>query len=910
MFKKFLAIFSIFLIALILLTGFFWLDTVPKIIKNKKFESSVINLVKKNLDMDLSYKNPTLKTYLNPRIDFKIDYLTLKKQNLTLINLQDFNMSVSFNQIFNKKIKLNWLIAQDLTLKADKLLEALPNNNQTQTGSFDYKLDLHKSNIGLTKMYLTYIQNKALLEITGNNVYLDDKENYKALNFKSNIKLKDKNTTYVDITANSKGEIKLYKDYIKIDDFNVLINKSKVTINSLIDYKNQTINAVSNTFYLEDVFDIINSNFIIPDGKTLISPLINPSGVVSFDVTYKNGDLDGFIDLINTGAQLKDLTKIPLNIQKGKIIITKNKIDFKDLKGYWGKNKNNTLEIFGDIKDYYKTFDSNIQINTVVSNEFLHNYLEPLIKVKLYISKPSKTAIVYKAKNGIMDITWYGLIKKGTDFGVDENKSALSDYDRAVKGDFHIENEKIEIRNINYYIASTIKKGVKITPIIIVDGLTDFEGKLYNIGFTFGREMPSEFLNIFTSKGMFKKGTIKGDLHVEFKNDIPYLNADMILKDTFIPSQRLKINTAEIKTTPETIHLNMDGKFKKVQYKFNGNIKNGLIAPYTIKNLKLEIDEIDVERFLASLNNQQDNQQDTAKEIEEDTDDDFMFDTNLVRIEDCNFILHKGNYKDLDFGNIDAHLTLDKNGILNIKSNKFDIAKGTSSLKVTSDLKNLKHNIILGVKDIDSSLMAKVLFNLEKEIAGLASGIINLNTDKDLKLNGDIKFIVKDGTIGKIGLVEYILKIASLFRNPIVMINPTTIMDIVSIPEGKFEKITGKLQIKNNVINNMFIQSYSNSLSALIRGRFDFEKHDASLRIYTRFSSDKKTMFNFLRNISLNALANKVQLNTRNDANYYSSELVDLPSIDVDDSKTQIFLTTVEGDVEHNNFLSALKKIK
>ena len=116
--------------------------------------------------------------------------------------------------------------------------------------------------------------------------------------------------------------------------------------------------------------------------------------------------------------------------------------------------------------------------------------------------------------------------------------------------------------------------------------------------------------------------------------------------------------------------------------------------------------------------------------------------------------------------------------------------------------------------------------------------------------------------------------------------------------------------LKDNVLNRINIQSTSKTLSALIRGRFDMERHDTSLRIYTRFSTDKKTAFNFLRNFSLNALANKVQMNTRNDANYYESELVDLPQIEAPEEKTQIFLTTVEGDVEHNNFLSSLKKIK
>ena len=105
--------------------------------------------------------------------------------------------------------------------------------------------------------------------------------------------------------------------------------------------------------------------------------------------------------------------------------------------------------------------------------------------------------------------------------------------------------------------------------------------------------------------------------------------------------------------------------------------------------------------------------------------------------------------------------------------------------------------------------MSKVLLNLDNEVVGLASGLIELNTDKSLKLNGKIGFIIKDGTIGKIGLVEYLLKIVSLFRNPVAMINPTTVMDVVSIPEGRFDKIQGELELKNNVVIIRNIKSYS-----------------------------------------------------------------------------------------------------
>ena len=99
-------------------------------------------------------------------------------------------------------------------------------------------------------------------------------------------------------------------------------------------------------------------------------------------------------------------------------------------------------------------------------------------------------------------------------------------------------------------------------------------------------------------------------------------------------------------------------------------------------------------------------------------------------------------------------------------------------------------------------------------------------------------------------------------------------------------------------------------MSAYIAGRFDLDSRDASLRIYTRLTNKKKGVYGVLRNISLSSIASRVSLGARNDSNYYASELSELPSIDANDKDCQIFLTKVEGDIEKNNFISSLKRIK
>ncbi len=913
---KFITFFLFFILILAFVMVLLYLYLPNKIIASKKFQNYVSTLAKDNLGLDLVIENPNLKTKLKPEVELTVKSLKLTKNSNALVVLDDFSSCVDFGSIFDKKIKLKKLLAKNLTLKSDELLKELKIKEQQSEQKFEYNVDLYDSEILLEKMFVSFKQpNQTLLKIDANNIKLNCKKDFKELNFNLNGEILNKGSNFAKIAIDADSEIKIFDDNIKINNLKILVNKSNLLLTSKIDKDSLFFNAKSEKFYLEDVFALVNSNFIIPNGKELLSPLANPSGSVKFDVNSLNNNLSGYISVDNTKATIKDLTSIPINIQKGKIALTKDKIDFIDLNGYYGKNKRNTINITGNIKDYYKTFDSNIDIRTMISNEFLKDYLSPLIQnTQIRLSKPTKTKITYKAKNGIMDIVWLAGVPKGVDLNVNNSKSALSAYDRAVEGDFNINGNTLNIKNINYYISSNMQRGVKLTPILVLNGKMKLTGEIENAGFYFGRQMPCEFLNIFTREKTFKKGTVQGRLNVVFKNNIPTLNADMQIEKTILPAQRLFIKSAKLTTDNDLIKVALDGGFKRIKYNFEGKIKNELNPPFVIKDMKLDLDNVDVEKLLLSMNADQQNTKNTdninsENDIEAD-DDDYFFDTNLVRIENSTFNLKKGNYKELAFSDINAKMTLDEKGILKIQSNRFNIANGISTLKVESDLKNFKHYVRLGVKDIDSNLMAKVLLNLDKEISGSAKGLIELNTDKSMKLNGKIRFAIDDGAIGKIGLVEYLLKVASVFRNPIVMISPSVIMDIVNIPEGKFNKITGTINLKDNVAYGIDIRSVAPTLSALVRGRFDMDKHDASLRIYTRFSTDKKSMFGFFRNISLNALANKVQLYSKNDLHYYSSELVDLPQIEIGEDKSQIFLTQVEGDVENNNYLSSLKKIK
>jgi hypothetical protein len=457
-----------------------------------------------------------------------------------------------------------------------------------------------------------------------------------------------------------------------------------------------------------------------------------------------------------------------------------------------------------------------------------------------------------------------------------------------------------------------------MTPLVQINGNLDMADnmKILDLNINMPKALPAEFLNFISCQKIFKKGEISGKMSIDNHGKFPVMSGEFNIEKSFIPAQRLYIRKAKLKAEGNRIDLKAEGRLRREQYKFDGSVLNELRLPIIVKDVNLTVDNIDVEKILAQgegsadTNNATQALVSTGASGEEESDTMPPFQKGLIVIEKCSLNLLKGVYKEINFGNIHADMTLDKDGILKLKSNRFDIADGISSLRVNADLVNRKYAMKLGVKDVDSNIMATAILGMPKQISGKAKGFINLNADKSLKLNGEIKFNIKDGTIEQVGYVEYILKVASLFRNPLAMISPSMVVDLVNIPEGRFDEIEGEMKLENNVIKRMKITSTAPELATLIFGRYDLTTNDASLRIYTKFSNKDKGFAGALRNISLNTLATKLSISARNERNYYANELSMIPTLQSGEERAQVFLTKIDGDVINYNFLSSLKRIK
>ena len=921
--KKITFNFIMILCGIVAFCLFVYLWLIPHLVSDKKLINSVEQAAYNYFGVNLSIDSPKLKTGLNTSITFRIAGLKLDKGNSKLLEIKDLNTTLLYRDILLKRIIIKRFSVEGFYADINKLMALAPKQDKCKKPQkCDWDIDIYDA--------LLYAKNVEVLYVIDKNTNLKIISKGFGTN---NAKKKNRRVGFnvlFDLTKNGESYKVFLRDDNKviidnktlyINDLPVVVNNSKLYINLKANRKiKYWLTITGRNFDIQNLVKLIDSNLIIPDGKELLALAANNiKGNFDFniDISKKKG-IDGKAKLNTCTMNITSLNNLPVTLEKGDISFNDKNIKLNNFEGYYFNNKiSNKIKFAGTIDDYMKTMQINLQGDTFLTDEFMRKCASKLIGCPISLVGDAGTRVIIKSKNNKFDILAYSRLLPDEDILVDGMSLTPKKYERIIKADMHFEDMLLKINGIDYYIGS-LKEGAKDfkrKSVMVLSGNVDCATlKIRDMGINIPDPLPSEFFNLFVGPKFFRKGTVQGYIHVDNRGEYPILVSKMKAHGIRVPSQRIKITDAQITTDNNCIHINSFGKFKRSDYKFVGNIKNNLTLPIIVNNVNLTVDDMDLEKLLMSFNQQNTSavaSQPKAETVDDDADDDaFVFNTGLIIVNDCNLNLIKGHFQDIKIGNLHALLTLDKNGVLKVTSNKFDFAEGISTLKLNCDLMNHKYYVRLGVKDVNSDLIASSLLALKKEISGKAKGLIELNTDDSLKLNGKILFNIENGTIGKVGFLEYVLKFASLFRNPMAMISPSTLIDLVNIPEGEFDTIKGELYIKNNNVELIKIKSKAPQLSSFIVGCFNLDSRDAILRIYTKMSNKHKGIYGVMRNISLNALANRIPLGNVNETNYYSAELKQLPELDAPEKDCQIFLTKVDGDVENFNFISSLKRIK
>lgn len=920
-----------------------YLVVLPKAVATPEVWKYVNKIVKENCGAELVVSNPCLKTSLKPEITFDIDTLTLVKDGETIFNVKNMQSGINFAKIFAKEIKLQKFGVDDLYVDVNKLQHLkIKEGEQVEQKPCPIKIDWFDSLLYVKKCIFIYESpQKVMMKFLAGDISLDMSGEPRYLHFKSLLDMAH-NKDRLRLEFWDKNTVYIQDKKLIFDKFKFSVNESQIVLDAKFNQDGKyKLDLFSNKFSIQNVDKFMRTNMLVANGADVMNCFKDLTGDFSFNVKVSDTAFGAVVKVNKIVGKLVPLANIPLTISKGTIIVDPQNITVSGFDGFYGHQVKNKIGMFGNVFDYATKADTNLFITGDAYDE-LAQHISKLAGIRIAFLNVSKIVVrVVCDVTGKVKVTGGAKVPAGSNVTFEGASISPAKFDRAIGLDLEVLKDKLTINHINYYISENIAQNIAPQkPMVSIKGLVNcYTGYLYNLGFEIPEPLPSEFFNVLIGQKLLKRGTVAGKMNF-VNGEKPYLDGEMEIKSVRVSGQSFKINNGKMIAKDDNIHLTADGRFRRLNYKFDGNIKNCLLFPILVKNVNLNIDEIDVERVMQSFAPREqriaqahknlnpnrpksaeskistkyfdvdDTPQKETKSENSDAVEPIVFQPNLIVVNDCNFHVGKGAYKQIKFGNLHATLTLDKNGLLNVQSNKFDFAEGISTLKLVCDLAKPTYYIRLGAKDVDVDVLSTAILNLPKEISGKAMALLEFNTDASAKLNGKIQFSVDNGSITKLGLVQYLLNVASLFRNPLAMISPTTFWDLVNVPEGTFKKINGTLVIKDNIIERMMIKSSSPQLSAFIIGRINLVNMDASLRIYTKFSNIHKGFSGFLRNISLNVLSKRVKTNAKNDASYYAMELSQLPKLETGEEMAQVYLTKFDGDVLTTNFISQLKRIK
>src|SRR5574344_474962 len=907
----------------------FYLKILPNLVSNTKFADYTRDFVKQKTGATLTLKSLELKTSLKPEIEFNAGEISLSKDNKYILSLKNIQSKTEFKRLREHIIDLRKVGADYIFVDVNKLEGIFP-QNKTQQKS-DWTVNWLEAFFYVKKCYIIYNNESTKLKLDGKDISIESSSNPKKVNIKFKIDIKQKKLPNFEFMLWDQDRVYIENHKLYCDNFLFFINRSSIFVKSVADEKKHfDIKVFSDNFDLKSVVSLINSNLLVKNGSELLSMFKDIDGRFKFNFKVTDKGLSGKVVLIKGKFKVIPVMNLPVVLNSGNIIIGKKDVFFNNFQGAYGKNlQRNKFEVKGSARNYMHQVKVVAFARGLVTNEFMKNYVSPMAGCPITLLGDAKTGAMIQADEKNIDVKGISKIGKQDNLLIAGASITPKGWERAVAGDFHFQNNILTIKKLNYYIAQEISRRTKDKNPVIVEmngNVNCKTSKILNIGFNIPHDLPSEFMNLFVGSDFFKKGTVGGHLKYINTEKVPRLEGKIRLIKVRVPSQRLRIKDGTIITDKKHIHIIAKGRYRKSGYALDGEIKNEMVFPIVVKDANLTVEKLDIEKVMKTFNSDISGTsvvQDVAsKDLEKDimtynSDNEkeseanvYTFPPNLLVVEKCMLHVINGTYKAINFGNMHADLTLSKHGVLQVESNKFDFSEGLASCKVYCDLMKHKYSVLITAVNVNSDLIASTILELKKEISGKASTIMELYTDDSLKLNGTITFNIKNGTISKLGIIEYILKVAALFRNPLVMISPSTIVDLVNIPEGTFNRIIGKIEIKNNIARRINIKSSSPQLSSYIAGRVNLETRDSSLRIYTKFSNKGKGFTGLLRNISLNTLAHSLSISNQNLANYYASEIEKIPVLKTGEGTAQIFLTTVEGDIEHNNFLSSLKRIK
>ena len=861
--KKFLKVtFYILLLSVIILyLGVVFL--LPNIINSDTIQKELSTIVNKKSGVETTIT--ALKLNISPKlfVTLKIDNLDSKYKKVSVLNLK--NVSLNYKLLQNQ---LSSVSAENIYIDGNwlKQLPKQKTKKDKKEFCFDNIPEVHVS--------------KLVYKSSDINIRVNDFDTKKDI-----IQLKVAiDTPYLKETLKlgNSGCFQIVNNNLKANKFEVNLGNSNLYLDGILIGKNKfhdfNING-KNLPASEIMATILHIQKLKEHERKFIENFHNFKGTANVNLKLNNDGIWGTCTTNNLGAEA--WFDIPLYFKNAVFYFRGQRVDSTAV-GTLGKEKVvHTLKITDMLNPQKKLVIG--EMDTTLTKKF--KYVP-----NLTVLNSAKVNLVYKLKLRKPDVYYNIDLPEKSDLIYNSFYLGMRDYKRKIYGNTFKDNSNLYLRKYKYSYFSPAKENI----IISGDGLF-----IKNIDKNDPDRFVPQYLTIRTNGyaptsviGAFGEKVRGG----EFKGDLKYdFNLNQVLGTFDIIKARhneFRIDKAHIIAKDGMLNVTSSGLYKGEKYSAELKAKNNIFGDTIIYNMTLFLDKLLLESTTATTEkSKMINPDEFRKKVHNAgmTINNWEIVINEIRRE--TFVLKKVRL----LGSLKKH-------IFNFKMDTLNFADGTVNANGVYDFAKDTSHMTFTAKNINSNKAAKMMLNLQDQIAGTANTTVTLDAKNMFRfIDAHCNFEVKEGYLPKLGDTECMIKNSKYKLSELVNFD-------FSKKELMQDDIVGSFDVHNTEIRNICMTTWHKLSATYLEGSYEMEKQYADLHLFWHYNKD---IIKGIRVVGIPiGWVLKVVFRPEHSKEQYKSKLAKIPAIQTTKGNTAYYRIKLNGDINNNKIKLTFKELK
>ena len=203
-----------------------YLKVLPTVVASPKTSFFVAEILKKHAGLELVIDKARLDTSMSPVLGFRVNKLSLKKENAEIFDLENFGILLSFQDIFKKRIELKQLGADYIFADVDQLMTLVPasKNQPEKKAEFDWDIDFFSAKMFVKKCLFAYKANDTFIRLRGKDFEINNQDVKNYIHFKFFTEF-EKNNKKVILAAADRNSIYIENHKINVDNIELICIK-------------------------------------------------------------------------------------------------------------------------------------------------------------------------------------------------------------------------------------------------------------------------------------------------------------------------------------------------------------------------------------------------------------------------------------------------------------------------------------------------------------------------------------------------------------------------------------------------------------------------------------------------------------------------------------------------------------